>query len=208
MEAVYKSGNEKQKPKKEALRERLSSNTQVNVCYEATFDDNIINSKDSLERGSLSEQSISMVSLHPLAVIRKEDDAITSFQTDQSNDQRQNSVPLSNQKKGFVISKPSFTDIRSNEPDYVYIDARANEPIYAVPSTGESEYDTADYGRNPLRNISQAPENIYSSVGQYTNIEETSAASVYDHTRFKEYRRSDSDVNVSFYENQDTMMEY
>ncbi|KAL4226803.1 hypothetical protein ACF0H5_014782 [Mactra antiquata] len=205
MEAVYKCGDGKQKSKKEPLRERLSSNTQVNACYEATFDDNVIKSKDSLKRNSLGDQPMSMMSLSPMELIRKQDEAITSFQMDQSDDHH-NKSKSANQKQ-FVISKPSFTDIRSNEPDYVYIDAR-NEPIYAEPSNLPSIYDSAQYGRNPARNIRQTQENVYSSFSDFRNIENSNAPGIYDRVRFREYKRSGSDVDVNFYENHDTMMEY
>lgn len=206
MEAVYK--HDKEKPN--ICRDRISSNAQFNMCYESgPSDDNIIPSR---QKTNVSEASISPLEpLNPLALIRKEDDAITSFQIDQSKGQDRQNIAnaLSNTKAGFLTRRPGFTDIRpdSYAGEYVYIEAKQNDDVfiddqnYAVPTFGVSEYDSAEYGRNPDRNISQAPEQNYYSYLVYSNEPNVQP-------NVKEYRRSSSDVETHVYENQDTLMEY
>ncbi|XP_060600538.1 uncharacterized protein LOC132753978 [Ruditapes philippinarum] len=221
MEAVYRY--DKEKP---AIgRDRVSSNSQFNMCYESSFNEGaIISSRDTLESKTTTETSIvAMEPLSPLALIRKDDDAITSFQINQSltsklsTDKNDGKTVLSSQKS-FLTRRPGFTDVRSDSSgDYVYIEAMPNdvfesENIYAVPSFEVSEYDTAEYGRNPERNIAPVPETFYDSFHVYTNVEQPSFQGNNPAIQqdVKEYRRSSSDLEIDphLYENPDTLMEY
>ncbi|XP_053377019.1 uncharacterized protein LOC123530111 isoform X1 [Mercenaria mercenaria] len=223
MEAVYRY--DKEKPN--VMRDRISSNSQFNICYESNFnDDAIIAARDTIvsKTNSTETSIVAMEPLSPLALIRKDDDAITSFQIDQSKTQKlqesqSNGTTFISGQKEFLTRRPGFTDIRSDSSggEYVYIEATPNdvfedEQIYAVPSFEESEYDTAEYGRNPQRDISQAPEQYYNSFHVYKNVGNASFDSNIPTVQqnVKEYRRSSSDIEIDnhLYENPDTLMEY
>ena len=221
MEAVYRY--DKEKPA--IVRDRVSSNSQFNICYDRSFNEGaIIASRDTLESKTPTETSIlPMEPLSPLALIRKDDDAITSFQINQSKppqlpDSRNNSKTVLSSQKSFLTRRPGFTDVRSDSSgDYVYIEAMPNDVfeedgIYAVPSFEASEYDTAEYGRNPERNIAPVPERVYDSFHVYTNVEHPPLQGNIPTMQqdVKEYRRSSSDLEIDphLYENPDTLMEY
>lgn len=219
MEAVYKCGQNPEPPKP---RERNGSHIQNNLCYGSSADD-VINARVSPsivphEQNKLfssrfsNEQSPE--SNHHLPQLRNRGEKITSFQMDQSALAKQdggqtNPVLVLSNQKAFVMSRPTFTDLRQNElvnDNYVKIDVKTpefkDEPIYAVPNEGGDVYDKAFV--DARKQIKPTPENPYNSLRLYQNLKETKQNK-------NKGRASVTDCSQNYenvFENQDSLMEY
>ena len=195
MEAVYGIDKDEKKPHD---RERVSSASQMNICYEAPNNDYVITS--SVQPKHASPRRISSKSIHQssdnilsntqinlcyeapgnddiivsrpsrLDFIRKQDDMVTSFQIS---------------KSGLVTSRPGFTAVSQESPkditnEYSVVGTpytTPDEPIYAVP--GSLEYESSfDHALSQRYSAEGAYDNDYATlrgmphVQDYTNADD------------------------------------